>query len=319
MLHILLMILKIIGIILLVILGLVLLILLIILLVPIRYRGAGSWHEKPAGHVKVTWLLHILSVQALYREELELSVRVFGIRVLKRQPGGTEEETEEPPFDVPEDALADSGDDDLQLSAQEIPSESGEFILREESSGQKGRDAKKRSAEQNPPASVKKETKLKKILDKGREKLLSFWNGIREKLRFVKEKLQDGAALYEKVSGFLSEEANQKTIRLIKRQIVRILRHLCPRGLKGNITFGLEDPYTMGQVVSGAALLYPLFNDRIVFTPVFGEKIIDGELEIKGRIRIGTLLFLAGRMLLDKNFRMILKKILNRGGKKDGR
>ena len=78
------MILKIIGIILLVILGLALFLLLTVLLVPVRYRGAGSWHEKPEGQIKVTWLLHILSVQASYLETLELSVRIFGIRILKK-------------------------------------------------------------------------------------------------------------------------------------------------------------------------------------------------------------------------------------------
>lgn len=78
---------------------------------------------------------------------------------------------------------------------------------------------------------------------------------------------------------------------------------------------GLEDPYTMGQIVSVAALLYPVIQDRIRFTPVFGEKVLDGELSLRGRIRAGTLLWLVIRLLLDGNFRKLLRKILNRGGK----
>ena len=64
MLHILLLILKIIGIVLLVILGLLLAAVLLVLLVPLRYRLEGSWHGEPAGKVRVTWLLHAVSVLA---------------------------------------------------------------------------------------------------------------------------------------------------------------------------------------------------------------------------------------------------------------
>lgn len=332
MLHIGLMILKIIGIILLVILGLALFLLLTVLLVPVRYRGAGSWHEKPEGQIKVTWLLHILSVQASYLETLELSVRIFGIRILKKRLGGEEEEPDEV---FSEETKRPDSEDDFQVSMQEIPendvkavSEPVDFRTEPENSVKASQQTFEASlhekAEEEPQKETKKkETKkaagLKKLLSKGKRKLLSVWKGLKSKLLWLKSKVKDGKELYEKVSGFLSQEANQNTIRLVKKQIYRILRHLFPRRIKGNITFGLEDPYTMGQVVSAAAFLYPLLKEQVVFTPVFDEKIIDGELELRGRIRIGTLLCLAGRVLIDTNFRTIVKKFLNRGGKKDGR
>lgn len=49
MLHILFLILKIAGFLLLAILGLIILLLMSVLLVPVRYRGQGSFYEKPEG------------------------------------------------------------------------------------------------------------------------------------------------------------------------------------------------------------------------------------------------------------------------------
>ena len=66
MLPIILFILKLLGILVLILLGLVLGVLLLILFVPVRYRIEGSYYERLKGKVRVTWLLHIVSVTAAY-------------------------------------------------------------------------------------------------------------------------------------------------------------------------------------------------------------------------------------------------------------
>ena len=94
MLGILLTILKIIGIILLVLIGLILTVVAVILLVPIRYRGEGTREEKVlSGSVKITWLLHMLSIDVSYSSGssggMLLSVRLFGKTIYPK--------TEKPP------------------------------------------------------------------------------------------------------------------------------------------------------------------------------------------------------------------------------
>ena len=83
MLHVLLQILAILGIILLCILGLLILVLLLILFVPIRYKAMGKKDaENQEIHVKVSYLLHILSVcYDLYGKESDLRIKIFGIRL----------------------------------------------------------------------------------------------------------------------------------------------------------------------------------------------------------------------------------------------
>ena len=85
MLHILLIILKIIGILLLVILGVVLLLLLAVLLIPVRYCGEASFHGAIRGKVKIFWFLHLLSLQAVYEGSPDITLRVFGKRILSMQ------------------------------------------------------------------------------------------------------------------------------------------------------------------------------------------------------------------------------------------
>jgi len=52
---------------------------------------------------------------------------------------------------------------------------------------------------------------------------------------------------------------------------------------------------------------YGLYADKLELIPVFEESVLEGQLQVKGRIRIGTVLMIAGRMLLDKNFRKLLR------------
>ena len=95
MLHILLLILKIIGIVLLVILGFLLAAVLLVLLVPLRYRLDGSWHGGPAGQVRVTWLLHAVSVLAAYENGLDITAKLFGFTVMHTAFGGESEGADE--------------------------------------------------------------------------------------------------------------------------------------------------------------------------------------------------------------------------------
>lgn len=93
MLHIILMILKILGILILCILGLVLCVGLLVLFCPIRYNLEGSFYGKPEGRVRVTWLLHLVSVLLSYKEnQMEFKFCILGIRLRKRKKAEKQEE-----------------------------------------------------------------------------------------------------------------------------------------------------------------------------------------------------------------------------------
>lgn len=88
MLHIILLILKIIGIILLCILGIVLLVIITVLFVPVRYKIDFSIYEYGSIKCRVSWLLHIISVNVGYGKQkngemgLYKNIKLFGINLL---------------------------------------------------------------------------------------------------------------------------------------------------------------------------------------------------------------------------------------------
>ena len=83
MLGILLTILKVIGIILLILFALILLIIVLVLFVPVRYKAQGYYRGDYKLDAKISWLLHILCVNAFLvsGQAFRLIIRVFGIPV----------------------------------------------------------------------------------------------------------------------------------------------------------------------------------------------------------------------------------------------
>ena len=111
---------------------------------------------------------------------------------------------------------------------------------------------------------------------------------------------------------FIEDEENRKTFALVLKEVLKLLKHIRPRSLKGYLELGLEDPYTMGQIMSAAAFFWPFYQENFRFTPVLDEKKLDGEVHMKGHLRLGYAALCALRLLLDRNFRKLLRMVLNR-------
>lgn len=107
---------------------------------------------------------------------------------------------------------------------------------------------------------------------------------------------------------FLEDEENKQTFRLLWRQLKALIRHILPTDLRGKVRFGFDDPYTTGQVLTYISPFYSLYGKKFQVIPVFEEPVMEGEGWLKGRIRFGTVLILGIRVLLDQNFRKLLRQ-----------
>ncbi|GLB29276.1 hypothetical protein LAD12857_11990 [Lacrimispora amygdalina] len=307
MLHIILFILKLLGLLILILLGLILLAVVLVLFVPVRYRGEGSYFKKVKGNMKISWLLHILSVTVRYEEEVLIAVRLFGIPMMR--PKKMDEELKEA--------------EEIMVQAMEIKEPETVKEAR-----QLGRDVKKtvRGESENSQSvqkdiketeqtvrteQVEKESWLQALFRKIKKKLIHIlerikylYNRICVTLRNMKEKKDE-------IQTFLSNSENQKTAKLLYRQGKRLVRHIFPIKGHGNVTFGFEDPGLTGQALMAASLLYPFFHKYWDLYPVFDRSVFTAEGTFRGRIRLGTVLMIGLRMLLDKNFRTLLKRWLH--------
>ncbi|MDR7814011.1 DUF2953 domain-containing protein [Lacrimispora sp.] len=310
MLHIILFILKILGLLVLIVLGLVLAVALLILLVPVRYQAEGSYDGKVRGKARITWLLHILSVSAQYEEDLIVRVRILGFRIGK--PKKMDSELKEA--------------EDIMVQAMEImePEPIREALEVKDEIHDRVKEEPKNlpppKEELRSPTSPKEEPKKKKgfrvmgVFEKLKKKVLRaftklkfFFLRICDTLRTIKDKKDE-------IYAWISNKENQKTGKLLFRQVKRLVRHILPRRGKGNITFGFDDPYLTGQVLTYASVIYPLCHKHLNLYPVFDQTVFTVEGTFRGRIRMGTVLLIGSRMLLDRNFRRLLKGWLHKGG-----
>lgn len=299
-------ILKFIGLLILGILGTALFLLLLVLLVPVRYRVQGTYYGAPKGAAGVSWLLHILTFQVRYDGEADMCVRVFGIRLGRRKAAA--EEPDGGKLQRPGEGAQDGGmrrsaeadrDTEEKRDPGEVSDAGGDPGLREEPDAGEESDP---GQVLPPPAKGQRQKRKRKF---------SFVNPV-QKIRVTFQKICGKLkALGEKkdqVLDFLNQEDNKATLRLLKRQVLALFKHILPGRVKGRLKFGFDDPYTTGQVLTWVSPFYGLYAKNLQLIPVFGEKVLEGELELKGRVRIGTVIAIALRMLFDKNFRKLLKR-----------
>ncbi len=286
-------ILKIIGILLLLLAGLLLLALAAVLFVPVRYRGEGSRREVLKAHGTVSWCFSALAVRfSLEDGRTEGEVRLFGRRLGGRD---REEETLEADFREASEpsvhtASLDGGRSRDRAKERESRNRSGAPGRRE-----------KAKEEGKGPGTERPSGRLEKLA-----------KGLRGRISRAGAKIRSALEKKDQIMAFLRDEENRRTFRLVKKQLVKVVCHVMPVRLEGEVTFGFDDPYRTGQLLSAAALLYPVYRDRIRVTPVFDREVLEGELKLEGRIRLAVLLGAAVRLGMDRNFRKLVRRLMDR-------
>lgn len=305
------------GILLLVILGLVLAVLLAVLFVPIRYEAEGSFKGEPAAKGRVSWLWRLFSCQVVYDGEAEVSLRIFGVKTGRKKEaadGAEEAEIPEPVVTAREKHPEKEEPAGGNKPAEEAPvsgSQPGEECPApempetcERTSAEKLESDAAKAAPEQPGAETetgKKRQKKKRIRQNPFQKIKVTFQRICGKLKTAEEK-------WQKLRDFLEKEENKNTFRLLKKQVIRLFRHILPGKVSGKVRFGFEDPYTTGRILTYISPFYGWYGRKIQVIPVFDEQVLEGEISLKGRIRIATLLFIGFQVWRDKNFRTLLKR-----------
>ncbi|MBQ2401970.1 MAG: DUF2953 domain-containing protein [Lachnospiraceae bacterium] len=317
MLQVLLMILKILGILILVILGIILAVLLLVLFVPIRYRVDAAFDGKPGGGVLVSWLMHLVTVRVSYDGKATALVKVLWFRIFDKTVWPAEEESTNTADhadvqvgSVPEDEM----DTIAPIEPVSVPKtvDSANTSVNSEAAdcSSKTESTTQRTAVSETQMPEVKESEVKESEDKE-----SFISRISNAYQQICGKVNTGQEKIEQVRTFLNDQENRKTIGLLWRQVKKLLRHVLPRKISGRVRFGFDDPATTGQILTYISPFYGLYAKTLKLEPIFEEKVLDGELHVKGHIRAATLLWIVIRVVLNKNFRVLLKKAMALGKK----
>jgi len=83
------------------------------------------------------------------------------------------------------------------------------------------------------------------------------------------------------------------------------------RKMEGNLTIGTGQPDSTG-IAYGVycSLLFPKYHDIFTVIPEFEKMALDGEVQIDGHIRIGSLLVGAIGFILDSKIRLLYRKLM---------
>ena len=290
MLHILWMLLKIIGIIILVILGLVLITLGVVFLVPLKYNGSAvldKEKEKSTVKLKFSWLLYLISGNVSYIDkQLTYEIRVLGKKLQLNQDNDNIEE-----FVENKEKEVEAEDNLAKKITKDVISDVISDVTEEPSTTSSEKKTNKQVKKKKP----KKESVLKKIK-------YTFQN-ICDKIKMLKQKK-------DKVETFLKNETHKSAFKKLWKEIGKLLKSLKPKHLKVNAHFGFEDPSITGKVLAVLSILYPFYGDNIKIQPDFENVVIEGDLYLKGKIRVIYAVRLAWNLIWNKNVRTTLKDIL---------
>lgn len=312
MLHILLLILKIIGIIILVILGLIVVLLAMILLSPIRYKFDGNYYEELKANIYIKWFVGFIKVHIIYQDSKFIyNVKAFWGTVISNDDiklswlGRLIKKYFDKGLDVVQNI-------DEAINEQEIskPVNKDNIIntdknidsfINENKVNEKNKllDDNKKQVESDIEDVKEKHNKLN-ILDR----LKIFVDNIKKIFISIKKVMNSVKTLKEKVTiiiEFIKLDTTKSAWDVLKKYIIDILKHIRPRKIKGFVRFGFDDPATTGQVLGLISLGIPIYKDNITIRPDFENKILQGDISGRGRIRLGYLVIIIIKILLDKN------------------
>ncbi len=299
--------LKVIGIVLLSILGLVLFILLLVLFVPIRYGGNGYYKDKDYdASAKVTWLLHIVSVRYLLKEEDNLIIKIFGIRFnkKKKKKGSYDDEPEEDddhifdPTDISSQAINGPSSECIKEEAKEELKEEPEEAKEEvkEELKEEVKEEPKEEAEEQKKDAVKEEKKHRFKSDKPKKSA-------------EEKKDSTSKSFYDKLKAYIEiikSDSFKNAFELCKKQIAKILKAVLPKRWNIDGTLGFDDPAATGKVAAIYGSLIYFIGDHIHITADFDDPVIDVKADARGRIFIITLVVVFIRVWFNKNIKKLI-------------
>lgn len=324
MLHIIFLILKIIGIILLSVLCLLIALILIVLLVPIRYKVEAEHGEHLLVEGRISWLAHIIRANIAVQDGINrIRLRIFGftifdsLRTAKKKSekvrksvnksrirkNKTDIQNHEEIKELNNTYINDdyNKQGDKHENEQSPDRRSSELYLDQETS----RLDEDKKEEQHESRFRKIFHKIKSIY----QSILNFFHRLWSKIKALLTKALRIKHKIKLVQDFISEEINREGLKVALTSIIKLFKHIFPTKLKLRLTFGTGDPCSTGQALGAFSVLYGLYGDNISITPDFENKVFEGKHYAKGRIRIGSLLIIVIKLLLDKKFKKLLRNV----------
>lgn len=146
------------------------------------------------------------------------------------------------------------------------------------------------------------------------EKIRSMVNRIKNTFVEIHDSVSHGRAEVKYYKDLWDLPEGKAAVCKTLEQLKYLLKKIKPSKIEGNVIFGTGDPASTGQMIGLIAVLYGTIPEKLEIIPDFEEKKYEGTVLFRGKIRLVYALIVAGRLLLDKNFRYIVKELFAKEG-----
>ena len=146
------------------------------------------------------------------------------------------------------------------------------------------------------------------------EKIKQIIENVKCTIRKICDTIKNVKTEYDFYKGLWDKPQGQAAVKHVFREAGHLLKKIKPKKIEGDVIFGTGDPATTGQAIGGIAALYGFLPEKLKITPDFEEKRYEGNLHVKGSLRLIHVVIIAVRLIIDKNVRYIIKKIMTREG-----
>ena len=140
-------------------------------------------------------------------------------------------------------------------------------------------------------------------------KVQELFSNIRQKAGQIGTKAGSLGDKVTLVMDFLGSSKNQQGFSVVLEGLKKILCHLRPGKVSGEVHFGFEDPSSTGMVYGMLTVFYSCYGDSFVIVPDFEQSILEGHIKLKGRIVAGRLAVILLSLWRDKKVKRLLREV----------
>lgn len=293
-------ILKIAGIVILTILGILLLLLLLVLFAPIGYKvsGAYSGDSWQVGY-SINWLLFVVRIKQTLgsTKKEDICIRIFGIPIGKKKDKKVQKEIKKTAKKAAVQIEKDSQKDSQKAKETAVKEDTKEQVSHTTQTVVTDTDVKSGNNSNNG-MNNEGTAKEKK----------PFFTGIKEKIQSIKDFTENIKNYKNIIADTIKNEENQEFVKLVLRELKKIIKHIMPKKCTVEGIFGFEDPSVTGQVYGVYAVINAYLALNFHVEPVFDRQVFDLKGCVKGRVTVCTLLLTAFRVYRNKVFRKLIKR-----------
>jgi|GEM_PF-6916905 len=141
------------------------------------------------------------------------------------------------------------------------------------------------------------------------DKIYKFFDDFENRIDKIEYTITKLCAKIEMVLDMLESTTFDRAYECAKTQIIKLIRHIWPRKFDAYILYGDKDPANTGNILATVSVLNAMLPSYIDFDADFERNAIAYDVNLKGRIRLITVLICVLKVYFDKNIKKIIHRV----------